>query len=79
MCAIIRIDNFPDTRFLLRTLHIFLLAMVYNHQVKIIILIHIGKVRRGSHMHILPWSFPQLHLFLTLAGFARITTLNNSM
>ncbi len=31
-----------------------------------------GKVKRGTHMHLLPWSFPQLHLFLTLAGFRDI-------
>ena len=31
-----------------------------------------GKVRPGTHMHLVPWSFPQLHLFLTLAGFGRI-------
>jgi hypothetical protein len=31
-----------------------------------------GKIRRGTHMHLMPWSFPQLHLFLTLAGFARV-------
>ena len=28
-----------------------------------------GKVRLGSHMHITPWSYPQLHLFLELGGF----------
>jgi len=32
-----------------------------------------GKVRRGTHMHIAPWSFPQLHLYLTLAGFTGIS------
>ena len=31
-----------------------------------------GKVKRGTHMHLLPWSFPQAHLFLTLAGFSGI-------
>lgn len=31
-----------------------------------------GKVKRGTHMHLVPWSFPQLHLFLTLAGFGAI-------
>jgi len=31
-----------------------------------------GKMKRGTHMHLLPWSFPQLHLFLTLAGFRDI-------
>lgn len=32
----------------------------------------VGKVHRGSHMHILPWSFPQLWLFFRLAGFSDI-------
>ena len=32
----------------------------------------VGKVRRGSHMHILPWSFSQLWLFFRLAGFSDI-------
>lgn len=27
------------------------------------------KVRPGAHMHITPWSFPQLYVFLKLAGF----------
>jgi len=31
-----------------------------------------GKVQRGTHMHILPWSWPQLYLFLQLAGFVDI-------
>lgn len=31
-----------------------------------------GKIRRGTHMHIMPWSFPQLFLFLSLAGFSTI-------
>ena len=28
-----------------------------------------GKIRRGTHMHITPWSFPQLYLYLSLTGF----------
>jgi SAM-dependent methyltransferase len=31
-----------------------------------------GKIIRGSHMHIMPWSFPQLYLYLKLAGFTDI-------
>ena len=31
-----------------------------------------GRIRRGTHMHIMPWSFPQLYLYLSLAGFDRI-------
>ncbi len=32
-----------------------------------------GKIRRGTHMHIMPWSYPQLYLFLKLYGFTNIT------
>ena len=32
----------------------------------------VGKIQRGTHMHILPWSFPQLFLFLKLSGFVSI-------
>jgi SAM-dependent methyltransferase len=32
----------------------------------------VGKILRGSHMHIMPWSFPQLYLYLKLAGFTEI-------
>ena len=32
----------------------------------------IGKINRGDHMHIIPWSFPQLYLFLKLSGFSKI-------
>ena len=32
-----------------------------------------GRVRRGAHMHIMPWSFPSLWLYLKLAGFQSIT------
>lgn len=28
-----------------------------------------GKVRPGTHMHITPWSYPQLYVFFRLAGF----------
>lgn len=31
-----------------------------------------GKIVPGSHMHIMPWSFPQLYLYLKLAGFTDI-------
>lgn len=31
-----------------------------------------GKIIRGTHMHIMPWSFPQLYLYLKLAGFTDI-------
>lgn len=31
-----------------------------------------GKIKRGTHMHIMPWSFPQLYLFLRLSGFDQI-------
>ena len=31
-----------------------------------------GKIQSGSHMHIMPWSWPQLYLHLKLAGFADI-------
>jgi len=32
----------------------------------------IGNMIKGNHMHIIPWSFPQLYLFLTLSGFNEI-------
>ena len=31
-----------------------------------------GVAGRGDHMHIMPWSFPQLYLFLELGGFSDI-------
>ena len=31
-----------------------------------------GKMQPGTHMHIAPWSFPQLHLYLRLAGFDEV-------
>ena len=32
----------------------------------------IGKIKKGNHMHIMPWNFPQLYLFLSLSGFVEI-------
>ena len=32
----------------------------------------VGKIIHGSHMHIMPWSFPHLYLYLKLAGFTNI-------
>jgi len=32
----------------------------------------VGKVERGSHMHIMPWTFSSLWLFFRLAGFSDI-------
>jgi SAM-dependent methyltransferase len=32
----------------------------------------VGKIERGTHMHIMPWSFPQLYLYLSLTGFTNI-------
>ncbi len=32
----------------------------------------VGKIVYGSHMHIMPWNWPQLHLYLKLAGFDQI-------
>lgn len=32
----------------------------------------VGKIKRGTHMHIMPWSFPHLYLYLKLAGFKEI-------
>jgi len=31
-----------------------------------------GRVKKGTHMHIMHWSFPQLFLFLRLTGFSQI-------
>ena len=31
-----------------------------------------GKICRGSHMHIMPWSYPQLFLYLKLSGYSDI-------
>jgi SAM-dependent methyltransferase len=32
----------------------------------------VGKIHRGSHMHIMPWSYPQLFLYLKLTGYTDI-------
>jgi len=32
----------------------------------------VGKIERGTHMHIMPWSFPHLFLYLKLAGFSDV-------
>lgn len=32
----------------------------------------VGRIKPGAHMHIIPWSFPQLYLHLTLRGFINI-------
>ena len=32
-----------------------------------------GRIEKGTHMHIMPWSFGQLYLYLTLAGFTDVT------
>jgi len=32
----------------------------------------VGRIKRGSHMHIMPWSFPHLFLYLKLAGYSDI-------
>jgi SAM-dependent methyltransferase len=33
----------------------------------------VGHMAKGSHMHVTPWSFPWLYLYLSLAGFTDIT------
>lgn len=32
----------------------------------------VGKIKRGSHMHTIPWNYPQLYLLLKLTGFSEI-------
>jgi len=32
----------------------------------------VGKIQRGTHMHITPWSYPHLYLYMKLAGFSDI-------
>ena len=32
----------------------------------------VGKIKRGTHMHITPWSYPQLYLYLKLLNFVDI-------
>ena len=31
-----------------------------------------GEIKKGDHMHIMPWCFPWLHLYFQLAGFDNI-------
>jgi len=31
-----------------------------------------GRIATGTHMHIMPWSWPQLYLHLSLAGFGAV-------
>jgi SAM-dependent methyltransferase len=38
-----------------------------------------GKVVPGTHMHITPWSFPQLYVFLRLAGFVESRLINEPL
>ena len=38
-----------------------------------------GKIKRGDHMHIIPWSFPQLYIFFKLSGFSEIRLHNEPM
>jgi SAM-dependent methyltransferase len=38
-----------------------------------------GKIHKGDHMHIIPWSFPQLHLFLKLNSFIDIRLHNEPL
>lgn len=32
----------------------------------------VGRIERGTHMHIMPWSYPHLFLYLKLAGYSNI-------
>lgn len=32
-----------------------------------------GRIEKGTHMHISPWTFPHLYLYFSLAGFKDIT------
>ena len=32
-----------------------------------------GRIEKGTHMHITPWTFPHLYLYFSLAGFKDIT------
>ena len=32
-----------------------------------------GKIKEGDHVHLMPWSYPQLNLYLKLAGFRNIS------
>src|SRR5690606_28780915 len=35
-----------------------------------------GRIRRGTHMHISPFSCPHLYLYMTLAGFSGVRLLD---
>ncbi|MCS7064353.1 MAG: methyltransferase domain-containing protein [Methylacidiphilales bacterium] len=37
-----------------------------------------GRIATGTHMHIMPWSFPQLYLYMRLNGFTNIVLHNVS-
>ncbi len=39
----------------------------------------VGKINKGDHMHIIPWSFPQLYLFFKLNGFSDILLHNEPL
>ena len=39
----------------------------------------VGKIKKGNHMHIMPWNFPQLYLFLTLSGFKDIKLIDQPL
>ena len=36
----------------------------------------VGRIKRGTHMHIMPWSYSQLYLYLSLSGFSEIVLHN---
>ena len=38
----------------------------------------VGKINRGTHMHITPWSFAQLFLYLRLSGYTDIKLYDTS-
>lgn len=38
-----------------------------------------GRIKPGTHMHITPWSFPQLYAFVRLAGFASLTLIKEPL
>lgn len=39
----------------------------------------VGRIQKGQHMHIMPWSFPQLYLYLTLYGYTHIQLHNEAL
>ena len=38
----------------------------------------VGKIKKGMHMHIAPWTFPQLYLYLKLSGYSEIRLHNTA-